>query len=479
MKTFTRNHWPLLAIFAIVFATAALAGWGYIDPMALVAAPLIIPIGNVLAVDPAKQLRALLMKRDGIVQAMQAITGAVAEGAGLTAEQNTAIDGHLASIAALDGDIKRLQAVLEAGRTAVAIPGNVIATRENLLEDPKYGFKSLSEFATAVRAANAAGEVDKRLAIVAAAPSTYANESAGADGGFLIPPEYSTQIFQLSLGEDAFLPYTDNQEINGNGMVFPRDETTPWGTDGVRVYWQSEAAAAAPKKPVLGVNTLRLHKLIGLVPVTNEMVDDGAPLDGYLSQKFATSIRWKTNEAIINGTGAGQPQGVMNSGAVVQVSKDGSQATNTLSILNLGNMLAQLPPGSWGTAVWLIHNTVLGALFSLNSSGFPYYLPFGAGQGPLAASPFGSLLGRPVIVTQHAAAFSSAGDVQLHDLKYVQAITKRGGVQTATSMHLYFDADAMAYRVTFRVDARPKITKAIDQAVGTPKLSPFLKLQAR
>src|SRR5205814_741644 len=142
------------------------------------------------------------------------------------------------------------------------------------------------------------------------------------------------------------------------------------------------------------------------------------------------------NAAIINGTGAGQPQGMMNSGAITQVSKDSGQAASTLTIFNVANMMAQLPPGSYGSAVWLVHTTVLGALFTLNQSGFPYYLPFGVGQGSLSQSPFGTLMGRPVIVSQHAAAFSSAGDVQLHDFSYYQVITK-GGPQMASSMHLY------------------------------------------
>jgi HK97 family phage major capsid protein len=89
------------------------------------------------------------------------------------------------------------------------------------------------------------------------------------------------------------------------------------------------------------------------------------------------------------------------------------------------------------------------------------------------------LLGRPIVISQHAASFTSAGDVQLHDLSYYRTITKSGGVETATSMHLYFDADVTAYRTTFRIDGKPKIAAQISPANGTNKMSPFLKLQAR
>ena len=88
-------------------------------------------------------------------------------------------------------------------------------------------------------------------------------------------------------------------------------------------------------------------------------------------------------------------------------------------------------------------------------------------------------MGRPVIVSQHAPAFSAQGDIALIDPTYIRSITKAGGIQTATSLHLYFDADATAFRATFRVDAQPKIAAPITQAKGSKTLSPFIQLEAR
>ena len=142
-------------------------------------------------------------------------------------------------------------------------------------------------------------------------------------------------------------------------------------------------------------------------------------------------------------------------------------------------MISRLPPGSFPRSVWLINNDVLSALFTLTLGNYPIYLPAGASVGGIVSSPYGMLLGRPVMVSQHAKSFSSEGDVLLVDLSYYQAITKAEGVSTATSMHLYFDADAMAFRTTFRMDGQPKITAAISPANGSTTLSPFVKLGAR
>lgn len=500
-----KSHMGLLAItaFVAIATTVALVPEAHALASHAFAIAMNDPAGAALlcmahavpgaAVVSSNRMRTLQKQKAETVTKMRALSTAAGDNQ-LTPEQQTEYAALRAKRDTLDDQITR-EADLVASESQLVgahMRDGVITVEDNAANDPKLGFQAFGEFARAVLQGSIAnrsgGKIDQRLVVGdspaggmhAAAPTTFGNELSGVDGGFLIPPQFAQEIFMLSLGEDAFLPFTDNVELDdGNGMVFPKDETTPWGTDGVRAYWQSEAGAGTQTKPKLGTLALRLHKLLALVPVTDELLADARGLTTYLPKKVALSVRWKTNEAIINGTGAGQPQGIVNSGAVVQVSKDSGQAANTLTIFNVANMMAQQPNGSWPNCIWLIHNTVLGALFTLNQSGFPYYLPFGAGKGALSQSPWGTLLGRPVIVSQHAAAFSALGDVQLVDFSYYQTITKAGGMQTATSMHLYFDADATAFRTTFRVDGKPKIAASITQAQSATKLSPFLRLQNR
>lgn len=428
----------------------------------------------------SKQMRELLARKSKHVAAMRAITDkAAAEGRDLSDEEAAAFDAERAALERTNAAIEREQALADQERSiGVEIPaGARISVSENVENDPSRGFKSFGEFAQAIRsAAVQPAAIDQRLVIGAAAPTTYGNEAGGVDGGFLIPPAFSAEIFTLSLEDDALLPMTDDVEVGGNGMVFPKDETTPWGTDGVRAYWQAEASAANATKPKLGVTTLRLHKLMALTPVTDELLADSNALESYLPGLMARSIRWKTNEAILFGTGAGQPLGAFNGQAGVVVAKESGQATQTVQLANITKMIARLPPGSFPRSIWLITPDALPALFGLTLGNYPIYLPVSAGaQG----SPYGTLMGRPIMVSQHAAAFSSQGDIDLIDLNYYRTITKAGGVQMASSMHLYFDADATAFRATFRVDGQPKIVNPIAQAKGSNTLSPFIQLGAR
>jgi HK97 family phage major capsid protein len=432
----------------------------------------------------SKQLRELQARKSALVKEARSLTDRVAgEGRDMTDEEVAAFDALRTRIDAASAAVDREAAlVADEARIGLAdVIGPVVT--DNREADPKRGFGSLGEFMQAVYQANKPGQsIDARLllgGIGAAAPANFGNEAAGQDGGFLVPPQFSQEIFKLSLGEDSLLPLTDNVEISGNSMAFPKDETTPWGTNGIRAYWQGEASSAVATKPVLGLATLRLKKLMALVPTTDELLDDANALTSYLPEKVALSIRWKTNESILFGAGNGVPVGCMNAGAVVTVAKESGQATQTLVPQNLAKMIARLPPGSFTNAVWIINNDVLPALFTLSLGNYPIYLPMAAAVGGIQISPYGTLLGRPVFVSQHANTFSSQGDVMLVDLSYYQTITKAGGMQTATSMHLYFDADLTAFRTTFRMDGQSKIASSIAPAKGSNALSPYIQLAAR
>jgi HK97 family phage major capsid protein len=428
----------------------------------------------------SKKLRDLQSKKAGLVASARSLTDlAETETRDLSAEESTQFDALREQITAVNTAIDRESSLIaeEASLGFNATGSSIIDMGDNREKDEKRGFKSFGEFAHAVQVASSGrNAMDERLSLMAAAPSTFGNESTGADGGFLVPPEFSRQIFNLSLTEDSLLPLTDNIEISGNSMVFPKDETTPWGTDGVRAYWQAEATAATATKPKLGTSILRLQKLMALVPLSDELVEDTSALDSYLPGKVADSIRWKVNEALLFGSGNGQPLGCFNSGAAIVQAKDLNQATLTLSLTNITNMVARLIPGCFPRSQWLIAPDVLPLLFGLTLGNYPIYLPVNQGaQG----SPYGTLMGRPIMVSQHAAALTAQGDVSLLDPTYIRSITKAGGIQTATSLHLYFDADATAFRATFRVDAQPKIAAAVTQAKGSNTLSAFIQLAAR
>jgi HK97 family phage major capsid protein len=221
---------------------------------------------------------------------------------------------------------------------------------------------------------------------------------------------------------------------------------------------------------------MRLSKLMGIVPLTDELIEDVASLPSYAMGKLGESIRWKTNDAIFNGTGAGMPAGIANAAALVTVLKESGQAANTFVAANAAKMFARMPASYLNGAVWVVNPEILPQLITMTLGNQPIWTPPSEG---MKNAPGGYLLGKPIMQSQVAQALSAKGDVYFVNLKQYRTISKSGGVQVAQSMHLYFDAGLTAFRATFRLDGQPKFKQAITPAKGSATQSPYITLEAR
>jgi HK97 family phage major capsid protein len=433
----------------------------------------------------ANQLVALRQKKADLLkkaESMLAIIDPSAEGGedrDFTAEEQEKYDAILAMVDETGKKLARVEALQDELRTAPtahsqAAPEatSIIVGQDRRELDPTAGFASVGEFAIAVHAAGSrGGNVDQRL--FGAAPTTYGNESSGVDGGYLVPMDFAQTIQQFTLGDDALLPLTDTGDVGGNGLSLPRDETTPWGSNGVRAYWEAEGAQGTQTKPVVGRDEYRLHKLFALVPITEELLSDGVGLAGYLPGKAGESIRYKTNDAIINGTGAGQPEGILNAAALVTQAKTASQTADTINATNVVNMFSRcLNPAR---AEWLINPDAYPQLPLMTIGDQPMFVP----PNGFAGAPLGTLLGRPIRMLENCQTVGDVGDIIFADMKGYKSITKAGGIQQAQSMHLWFDYDMQAFRFTFRVDGHCWHSAAVTPPNSAVTRSSFVALAAR
>jgi HK97 family phage major capsid protein len=431
--------------------------------------------------------RILMQRKAAALAAAKGLNAAAAAAdRDLTAEELTQFDAHMAEAESLQANIERAER-LEAADLGVEVGADarieVGVDRATL--DPKGGFKSSGEFFKAVKGAAMSQQtghaIDKRLLIGAAAPGagTYMNEGNGADGGYAIPPDFSREIWRASLEEGSLLPMTANTEVTGNSMVFPKDETTPWGGAGVQAYWRGEAAQVNASKPVLGTDMQRLKELMVLVPVTNELLEDAPALGSYLAPLASERIQWKANEAILFGPGGGQPYGALTGGSLVTVAKESGQAAASIVQMNISKMRSRLKTGELKNAIWIGNPDILPALEGMTVGQIPIFLP--PGTGLREGGYDGTLNGRPLILSEHANALGAQGDLSLVSLKGYRTITKANGIQTDTSMHLYFDANATAFRFIFRMDGQPIMTAPITppQGKSTNTRSYFVTLGAR
>src|SRR3954471_9558401 len=95
------------------------------------------------------------------------------------------------------------------------------------------------------------------------------------------------------------------------------------------------------------MGALRLSKLMALVPVSEELLQDASGLESWLRAKAPAKMAAKINTAIVAGTGVGQPLCIIPSCAAVgasvgQGSKSTSQPNDTIWMTNIEDMYARM-----------------------------------------------------------------------------------------------------------------------------------------
>jgi HK97 family phage major capsid protein len=447
-----------------------------------------------------EKLKARLLELSNLSRAIQ--NKAESENRDLTVAEAKELDALLAEFDTVEADLQRLTRIdAQATRLSEPQPRQVPAQPVNaapsaqglpntnlrtVQDRQRWGFNNLGEFAQAVRTSVVnPSAMDQRL-VQNAAASTYGSEAVGADGGFSVPPEWRAEIMQLTEAENSLLSMCDNQTVSGNSITFPTDETTPHqSTGGILAYWDSEAAAITQSKPSLKELTVKLHRLTALVPVTEELLEDSSAMAGYVAKKAGEKLAFKINDAIINGLGSGQPLGIMAAPCRVNITKVTSQVAATFHADNAASMMARMPANSFARAVWLINQDVLPSIMKL---GFAITTAAGtaAGAGPMYlmpnglanSSPYGSLMGRPIIITEACAALGTSGDVILADLSRYLAVTK-GSLRSDVSIHLWFDQNLTAFRFVLRMNGQPWLSAAIARKNGSNTLSNFVTVETR
>lgn len=329
------------------------------------------------------------------------------------------------------------------------------------------------------------GQVDARLRGMRAA-ATGANETIPSDGGYLVGEDLEAAIMDSVFAGSPLLRLLRTRELSSGSnrlVINAVDETSRvdgsrWG--GVQGYWLAEAAEKTASKSKYRQIIYELKKVAALTYLTDELLQDAVTLAQDIIDTHSEELRFKIQDSVINGNGAGKPQGVLNSGALISVDKEAGQAAASIVWENIVKMFSRY---IGGPGVWLINRDIIPSLYSMNlavgTAGVPVYLPSSQGGTDGAANrPLSTLMGWPVIEIEQAATVGSVGDIILMDPKAYMLATKRG-VQSAMSMHVRFVYDETVLRSVARVDGSGLLNSAITPFKGSATRSPFIALAER
>jgi HK97 family phage major capsid protein len=312
-------------------------------------------------------------------------------------------------------------------------------------------------------------------------------EGVGPDGGFLVPTEFRNTLMRNTLEASILLNRATRIPMATNQIAIPvvvdaSHASSVFG--GIIIYRPAEGAEITKSKPKFGRIELKLSKLAAVAYVTSEMLEDSPiSMEPLLGSMFSEAMAFQIDEDIVNGTGVGQAMGILNGPSLVTVAIESEQADLTILTQNIIKMWSRIMSRSHGNAIWLANQDCFPQLASLEQAvgtgGSTAGLLQTATNG-VTGAPLMTLLGRQLFLTEHAQTLGDVGDIILADMRQYLVGEKAGGaIKTATSIHLKFLEDEVAFRFTTRLDGQPWEKTALTPKHSTATLSSFVTLAAR
>jgi HK97 family phage major capsid protein len=312
---------------------------------------------------------------------------------------------------------------------------------------------------------------------------TGAGTLVDQDGGFLVPSTVSSTVFRKVHEEGQLISRVDNRPITvGRSQEFnaitENSRAAGQRYGGITVARVAEGGSITASKPAFDRVKLELKKLACAVYLTEEQREDGPQLLNIVTELVPNAFIFDIEDEIYNGLGGPAMKGILNEACVVSVAKENGQAAATILFENIVKMEARMHASMASGAVWLVNQDIMPQLrtmvMAVGTGGVPVYLP----PNGAAGTPFGSLLGKPIIPIEHAATLGTKGDIAYVNLQAYLYATG-GGMKQAQSAHVRFLNDEEVLKWTTRNDGKAQWSSSLTPAKGSNALSPFVFLDTR
>jgi HK97 family phage major capsid protein len=305
-----------------------------------------------------------------------------------------------------------------------------------------------------------------------------ASEGVPADGGYLLEPTLVSEVMKPMHEEGPFTRSARRLPVSANsnyGWLNGVDETSRvtgsrWG--GIQGYRLNEGGTKTASKPKFRRINWELKKYAAVVYGTDELLADAAMFSEVVNTGCREELVFMANDDVLNGSGVGGPQGILQSGALVGVTRTDA---NKVQHADIVAMWQRMSPRSKANAAWYINSEVHPQLDAL-------YFP---GSTTSVLSPYVSygqdgvmrIYGRPVIETEFNPALGTQGDILLADMREY-LFWEKTNIEAATSIHVQFLTDETTFRFVYRCDGQTSMSSPITPYKGTLTQSGFISLTA-
>lgn len=307
------------------------------------------------------------------------------------------------------------------------------------------------------------------------------NESVPEMGGFLVGTEMDSGLEKKVHESGVFAGGVSMRQItSGNNAVDfygisenSRKAGSRWG--GIQGYRVAEGQPITASEMKFYKYTLKPEKYAVVNYQTDEVMSDSRLLQQEIMNAVPQELAFMLDEDIYGGTFAGYAKGFIESNALKVVPKETGQPATTIVYENITKMWAAMWSRSKLNSMWYINPDIFPQLAALeDGNGNAIFMP----PGGLSGSPYGTLLGRPIMETEFNETLGTVGDIVLADMSQYK-VAGIGGVKSAASIHVEFLTDQHTFRFTSRYDGQVTWESALTPNKGTNTVSPFVALATR
>lgn len=356
----------------------------------------------------------------------------------------------------LEEQAKENEKFLDEPSTSKVYPVD-LDTQKDKLDDA--GFKNMGEFLHCVKNGDRKGRL-KALGT--------------SDVGIMIPPQFSSNILQLSGEDELVMPRSTNIPA-GNPpdapFIIPYLSQGPDGVlGGIQLTWLGESKTISDvKDPVIKDLTLQPQKVAGLATINNDTLQNWEASGTLIQNMMRMAYVNGRDSKMLKGIGSGSPLGVLQAPGALTVKRG---TANTFTFVDAANMMGTLLPEALNGAVWVISFSLMPTVLQMaDASGRLIYMP-----GNITAGIPSTLLGLPVKFTGKVPVKGSQGDVLLTNFNYY--LTKAGsGPFVDISQHVKFASDQTVFKITAKIDGQPWVKDPLVLEDGTTKASPYVILK--
>jgi HK97 family phage major capsid protein len=330
-------------------------------------------------------------------------------------------------------------------------------------------------------------EAITRLGKVRADAASGANELIPSEGGFLVETDKASM---LNLGAIATgllsqrcfqVPCSGGSNSLELNLIDETSRATGSRYGGIQVYMKAEADTVTATKPKFREGVWKLKDCMGIFYATGDLLKDAPQMTAVVNRWFPAEFGFKVDDEIVNGVGAGHLSGIIPAACTVtqavETGQNRSTAVNKILYENIVRMYARLLSSSDASAVWFVNRALLPHIMLMTITGGTASTPVFLPPGGATASPYMTLLGKPIIPIEQCQAPATPGDIILADLNEYLLLTK-GGIDAQASIHVRFLYDEMTYRWIYRFDGAPIRNKVLTPYKGgaTATQGPFIIL---